>query len=119
MWTRFMDMHSGGGRKEEPYALIFIEADEEEAKRVFFAKFGHNPQRVSCTCCGEDYSISSKGDFESLSLFDRRGFLGRNAEAESVERFRERRDVLIIHAEKISVEERRAYVPVQGFVWAG
>ena len=26
MWTRFMDMHSGGGMKEPPYEYIFIEA---------------------------------------------------------------------------------------------
>lgn len=62
-WTRFMDMHSGGGTKEAPYQHIYIEASEEEAKVIFYNRFGHNPERVTCTCCGEDYSI---GDSETL-----------------------------------------------------
>lgn len=62
-------MHSGGGTKEEPYSDIFIEAPEKEAKIIFYNRFGHNPERVSCTCCGEDYSIS-----ESISLKQATGF---------------------------------------------
>lgn len=57
MFTQFWDMHSGGGTKEEPYDMIFIEAPLEEAKIIFYNRFGHNPERVTCTCCGEDYSI--------------------------------------------------------------
>ena len=56
-WTTFWGMHSGGGLKE-PYHYIFIEAPEEEAKIIFYNRFGHSPDRVSCTCCGADYSIS-------------------------------------------------------------
>ena len=58
MWTLFWDMNSGGGLKEAPYGKVYIEAPEEEAKIIFYNKFGHNPERVSCTCCGEDYAIS-------------------------------------------------------------
>jgi hypothetical protein len=70
-WTRFMDMHSGGGCKEAPYEIILIEAPEEEAKIIFFNRFGHNPERVSCTCCGDDYSISSDEDLSQLTAYDR------------------------------------------------
>ena len=70
MWTRFMDMHSGGGQKEK-WAYIYIELPEDEAKVVFYNRFGHNPERVTCTCCGEDYSISSKESLEQLSAYDR------------------------------------------------
>ncbi len=70
MWTRFMDMHSGGGLKE-PYGYIYIEAPFEEAKRVFYNRFGHNPERVSCTCCGEDYSIDEHPTIEEATAFER------------------------------------------------
>ncbi len=71
MWTQFWDMHSGGGRKEAPYHYIYIEAPEEEAKVIFYSRFGHNPTRVSCTCCGEDYSIDSHEDLLQLTGFHR------------------------------------------------
>jgi len=71
MWTRFMDMHSGGGTKEAPYEYIFIEASEEEAKVIFYNKFGHNPERVTCTCCGDDYSIEDGEELSQLTGYDR------------------------------------------------
>lgn len=71
VWTRFMDMHSGGGQKEPPFEYIYIEAPEAEAKVVFYNRFGHNPERVSCTCCGDDYSIAESESLEQSSAFDR------------------------------------------------
>jgi hypothetical protein len=71
MYTRFMDMHSGGGTKEAPYDKIFIEAPEEEAKVIFYNRFGHSPDRVTCTCCGEDYSITEGESLAELSAYDR------------------------------------------------
>lgn len=71
MWTRFMDMHSGGGTKEPPYEYIYIEAPKDEAKVIFYNRFGHNPERVTCTCCGDDYSISSEPTLKRLTGFDR------------------------------------------------
>jgi hypothetical protein len=62
MWTVFLDMHCGGDCKEDA-SLIFIEAGIEEAKVVFYNMFHHNPERVSCTCCGPDYAID---EWESL-----------------------------------------------------
>jgi hypothetical protein len=70
-WTRFMDMHSGGGLKERPYSKIYIEAPEEEAKVIFYNRFGHSPERVSCTCCGEDYSIDSAAELWIATAYDR------------------------------------------------
>lgn len=69
-WTRFMDMHSGGGTKEPPWEYIYIEAPECEARTIFYNRFGHNPERVTCTCCGGDYSISS-GELAALTAYDR------------------------------------------------
>src|SRR5437762_7548993 len=69
-WTRFADMYSGGGLKEK-WEYIYIEADEEMAKIIFYNRFGHNPERVTCTCCGKDYSISSNKSLAQLTGFDR------------------------------------------------
>ena len=69
-WTRFMDMHSGGGRKEK-WDKILIEAPEEEARVIFYNRFGHSSERVSCTCCGEDYSVSSDASLAQLTAYDR------------------------------------------------
>lgn len=71
MWTQFWDMHSGGGTKEAPYERIYIEAPRDEAEVIFYNRFGHNPNRVSCTCCGEDYSIDEHEDLAQLTGFHR------------------------------------------------
>jgi hypothetical protein len=71
MWTHFWDMHSGGGTKEEPYNHIFIEAPIAEAKVIFYNRFGHNPERVTCTCCGDDYVISEHESLAQLTGFHR------------------------------------------------
>lgn len=70
MWTRFMDMHSGGPQKEK-WAHIYIEAEQEEAKVIFYNRFGHSPDRVSCTCCGEDYTVDESPTIEEASAFNR------------------------------------------------
>ena len=66
VWTRFMDMHSGGGAKEQrddtDIEYIYIEASPNEAKLIFYNRFGHSPDRITCTCCGEDYSVSDQPD---------------------------------------------------------
>jgi len=70
MWTQFVDMHSGGGQKGQ-WNYIYIEAPEEEAQIIFYNKFGHNPNRVTCTCCGADYSITSGESLRQLTGFHR------------------------------------------------
>jgi len=71
MWTHFYDMHSGGGMKEPPYEHIFIEADRDDARSIFYDAFGHSPDRISCTCCGEDYSIYTDETLEELTGYHR------------------------------------------------
>lgn len=70
MWTQFMDMHSGGGSKEN-YDYIYIEAPEAEAIVIFYNRFGHNPHRVTCTCCGSDYSIYEYEELDQATAFER------------------------------------------------
>lgn len=60
--TRFKDMHSGGSQKlDQEY--IYIEATFQEAIDYFTERFGRDPRRVTCECCGMDYDIMT---FESL-----------------------------------------------------
>jgi hypothetical protein len=70
-WTLFWDMHSGGGTKEGNYDKIYIEAPQEEAEIIFYNRFRHNPNRVTCTCCGADYAIAAHDSLEQASGYPR------------------------------------------------
>src|SRR5438093_12532542 len=70
-WTRFMDMHSGGGLKLT-WAYIYIEAPEKEARSVFYSRFGRTADNVTCDCCGEDYSVDESETVEQVTAFERR-----------------------------------------------
>jgi len=124
MWTRFMDMHSGGGNKEGDCEYIYIEAAEEAAKFIFYNRFGHNPERVTCTCCGDDYSISDAETLEMVSAYDRgceypKGSNGYDLGTAkvSIADYSAREDVLVIPAAEIKPEEKLGVVPEQGYVW--
>ncbi len=70
MWTRFMDMHSGGSMKLDwPY--IYIEAPEKEAKLIFYNMFNRHPDDVACNCCGSNYSVSESVDLQQATAHDR------------------------------------------------
>ncbi len=128
MWTKFWDMNSGGGQKED-WRLIFIEAPEAEARVIFYNSFGHNPDRVTCTCCGEDYSVNSDQDLAQLSAFHRdcgwskedRKYVEMSdkswKEYLTLDEFEAKEDVLIIRASEIEPGERLGSVPEQGYVW--
>ena len=130
IWTQFMDMHSGGRCKEEPYEFIYIEAPESEARIIFYNRFGHSPSRVSCTCCGEDYSVS-EGTLDQISAYfrgcryeenERRYVEKPNSERWSREYTRladylQSPNVLAIPVFQIKREERLGSVPEQGYVW--
>lgn len=120
MWTRFMDMHSGGGQKLS-HNLIFIEAPEDEAIRIFENRFNRNPNNVTCSCCGSDYSISEeKETLEQSTGYERNCAYGENdeyieqkstsrysyGEYQTIEEFLKREDVLVIRKEDIKPEER-------------
>lgn len=69
-WTQFMDMNSGGGRKLK-WSYIYIEAPEKEAAVIFQNRFKRNPHRVTCTCCGNDYSLSEAKTLAEATAFNR------------------------------------------------
>jgi hypothetical protein len=132
MWTRFMDMHSGGGTKEPPYEYIYIEAPEAEAKVIFYNRFGHNPERVTCTCCGDDYSIKEDETLEQSTGYERGcawdkdgGYIERPREESyrpkyvALDDYLKRDDILVIRASTIHPSERKGEVPAQGYVWVG
>lgn len=109
MWTKFWDMNSGGGLKESPYGLIYIEAPEQEAKSVFHARFGHNPERVTCTCCGEDYSISEYETLDEATKYHRK--------SQTLNAYLTHQDILILYAKGITPQEKTTEVPEEGYVW--
>ena len=123
-----MDMHSGGGSKES-YEYIYIEAPENEAKVIFYNRFGHNPERVTCTCCGEDYSISENESLEQLSGYDRGcdynrdiGYIekrkvGGYKDYQTLNEYIKSEGVLFITKEEIKDDERVGELPMQGYIW--
>lgn len=124
MWTRFMDMHSGGSCKERPHEYIYIEAPKNEACVIFYNRFGHSPSRVSCTCCGDDYSVEDGETLERVTAYERdcnwptggKGYDLESAKTTLAE-YIARGDVLVIPASEIDPDERRGEVPTQGYVW--
>lgn len=70
-WTQFRDMHSGGFVKIYPFECIYIEADQETAERIFMEKFHRYPNHVTCTCCGEDYSIMEYDSLADATEYER------------------------------------------------
>jgi hypothetical protein len=117
-WIHFWDMHSGGGIKEEPYQHIYIEATSQDAAEViFYNRFEHNPNRVTCTCCGSDYSVSEYDTLEAATEFQRSDYEGRNIT--SLEAYCNREDVLVVRDAEVKDSERQGNVPAQGYVWVG
>ena len=129
-WTLFWDMHSGGGTKEYPYEMIYIEAPIDEAKVIFYNRFGHNPERVTCTCCGEDYSISESDTLEQASGYHRNCLWDKETKKYlekpddrykcnimTIEQYEKQENVLIIRESDIIYSERIGDVPAEGYVW--
>jgi hypothetical protein len=144
-WTRFMDMHSGGGQKLD-WDKILIEAPEDEARAVFYNRFGRNPDRVTCTCCGEDYSVSESETLEDATAYDRHCRWDKDGETYveeqdpkhvsirsrcntppqdpwglymTLDTYLAKESVLVIRANEIKDDERTADIPDEGYVWAG
>jgi hypothetical protein len=109
MWFHFFDMHSGGRQKED-WPHIFIEAvDESQAISVFYSRFGHNPRRITCTCCGEDYAIHSGWTLEEVTEYSRNGM--------SIEEYRKSDYAFFMPKESISAFEYETIVPAEGWEW--
>ncbi len=135
VWTLFWDMHSGGGSKED-FDKIYIEAPQDEAVTIFYNRFGHNPHRVSCTCCGEDYSVSESETLAQASGYHRRCAYEKGAgyveggPGEYGEPYVSLPDYIaaggtdgwggsatFIFEKDILPEEREGDVPEEGYVW--
>jgi hypothetical protein len=114
-WTEFWDMHSGGGQKEK-WAKIFIQAPEEEARVIFYNRFGHNPDRVTCTCCGPDYAVREEPSLTEATRYQREEAFGLKTKLDLVE-YLEEDGVLAIFEDDIKPQEREGDVPRQGYVW--
>jgi len=68
--TQFKDMHSGGGTKT-PYENIYIEASESDAIDFFKSWFGRDPYRITCSCCGQDFSVKSYDSLQQATGYNR------------------------------------------------
>lgn len=55
--TVFLDMHSGGDAKLQ-WEKIYIALPKKLARIVFENRFNRNPDNITCSCCGEDYSVN-------------------------------------------------------------
>lgn len=134
MWTQFWDMSSGGSQKLD-WHFIYIEAPEDEAKVIFYNRFGRSPDRVTCTCCGADYSTHEDEDLAQLTGYHRgcdidevsgkyiekhktKGLVTMSRYC-TLEEYKKAEGVLFIHANEIEDRERIGEVPRQGYVWAG
>ena len=55
------------------FATYYVEAaSEEEAISIFEQKFDQHPDYITCSCCGEDYSIATHESLEQMSGHDRK-----------------------------------------------
>lgn len=131
VWTLFWDMHSGGGTKVKPYEKIYIEAPMAQATAVFWHRFKRNPERVTCTCCGPDYSLEEGSLLEVAGYhrgcaFENDAWVDKPDKSKSYAKKYEteaeyfaRPDVLLIRASEIKPEELTGDVPTEGYQWVG
>lgn len=110
--TLFWDMHSGGGTKVHPYDKIYIEAPMEQAIEIFKEKFGRDPSNVTCSCCGEDYSVDEHDSLEEASAYHRgcdwkKGGDGYDLSTArtSLQEYLKRPDVLVIRLEELGYKK--------------
>lgn len=124
-WTLFWDMNSGGKQKED-FKYCYIQAKEEKAISIFYSRFGHDPNNVTCSCCGEDYYVSIHRTLSEASGFHR-GCAWDSKKEIYVDKpdkgkyskkyiplreYRKQEDVLIIPKKDIKEKERHVEVPI-------
>jgi len=128
-FTQFMDMHSGGGQKLD-WKYIYIEAPEEEACIIFYNRFDRNPHKVTCTCCGDDYSVSESKDLKQATGYNRGCDYKKDEYIEAkdtskyahkdyitLKEYLKKKDILVIYDKDIKAKERVGVLPEQGYVW--
>jgi hypothetical protein len=111
-----MDMYSGGDAKED-FEYLYIEAPLDEAESIFYARYGHVPDRVSCTCCGEDYSVTESATLEEATKYERRRDWRDREDLIPLDEYLKRDNVAVIRDSEIDGEERRLTLPQQGYCW--
>lgn len=99
--TSFKDGHSGGGTKMA-VEVVIIEAPEDEAVSVFYSRYGRNPYRITCTCCGPDYSVEEWDTLDEAIEFWH-GFCNY--------------ECIVIPDGQIEEIEKHLSVPVQGWTY--
>lgn len=126
-WTRFMVMHSGGHQKLD-WSHIYIEAPIEQAKVIFYNRFGLNPDGVTCTCCGSGYSIDESDGIVQATGYDRHCKCTKNGYVDEpvsnraktfipLDEYIKGNDVCFVFERDIKPEERIGSVPEQGYAW--
>ena len=78
-WVHFWDMHSGGDNKIGTYEHIYIQAGLKpsataitaSATEIFERLFGRDPDNVTCSCCGNDFSIDEDDNLYQVTGYDR------------------------------------------------
>ena len=94
MFFSFHDMFSGGCRKTE-YSQVYIEADsEDQAEEIFEDRLNRNPNKVTCECCGNDFSITEYDSLEEATEFERK------QRSVTLDDYLKRDDILVICKEK-------------------
>lgn len=100
-WTKFWDMSSGGTTKVQNYHHIYIELPRRKAIKFFQEEFHRDPRRVSCTCCGQDYTIDEYRTFEEASSYHRNDYDDAFGDFIPVEEYRDKEYVLVMDAGEV------------------
>lgn len=103
------------------WAHIYIEAPQAEAEVIFYNMTGRNPNKITCTCCGEDYSISEYKTLAKATEYQRTGILPLTRQGVTarmtVKDYAALDTVKIVRKREILDAWRQGEVPVQGYVW--
>lgn len=65
MYTLFYDLSSGGYQKEG-FQKLAVNLSMDKAEKWFEETYGHDPYRMTCDCCGPDYSVYEFDSLEEL-----------------------------------------------------
>ena len=71
VWTFFEDAYAEGNLKFKEFSWIIVQAEQEKAIEMFKAFTNVDPQRVTCTCCGQHYSIREHDSVFQATAFER------------------------------------------------
>ena len=116
-WTKFWDMHGGGTLKGD-FQYYYINEKQDKAAIVFYNKFGIDPYRTTCYCCGEDYAVSEHKTLTSATGYHRgcewsqvkKDYVNKpdpKANYISLKKYKEQKDVLIIYKKDITREDTK------------